>query len=281
MRTDLKKQRLVWYSGATRTSAPTLAGSNHNTPLSGSGRVLATPHSIDTHACNTCGCTKTLSAFPLDNRRANGRAGRCRDCTNSAKVANRATRTATRDPWGDLVLRLANTGVELREVKNYPWYRVGSDGSLWGIRLSRGRRRVAPQRFKLTPKSNGYIHTILYGDGGARRHVAIHTVVLETFVGPCPDGMECRHLDGVPSNNNLSNLQWGTPLENAADRKRHGTHVYGERSPLAILTEQSVIAIRKRHWNDLETIASLASAYQVSESAICCVLYGVTWRHVK
>lgn len=51
----------------------------------------------------------------------------------------------------------------------------------------------------------------------------VHRLVLEAFIGPCPSGMECRHLDGNPSNNRLENLLWGTPLENANDRRRHGT----------------------------------------------------------
>jgi hypothetical protein len=52
----------------------------------------------------------------------------------------------------------------------------------------------------------------------------IHRLVLETFVGPCPKGMMCRHLDGNPTNNNLNNLVWGTPSENQKDAVRQGTH---------------------------------------------------------
>src|SRR3990170_1323459 len=41
-----------------------------------------------------------------------------------------------------------------------------------------------------------------------RKTRLVHRMVLETFVGPCPDGMECAHEDGVRTNCNLSNLQW-------------------------------------------------------------------------
>lgn len=51
----------------------------------------------------------------------------------------------------------------------------------------------------------------------------IHRLVLETFIGSRPDKMECRHLDGNPHNNRLDNLIWGSALENAADRFRHGS----------------------------------------------------------
>lgn len=56
----------------------------------------------------------------------------------------------------------------------------------------------------------------------------VHHIVLTTFVGPCPEGLECRHLDGVKTNCRLSNLAWGTVTENAEDRKKHrnfGPHV--------------------------------------------------------
>lgn len=55
----------------------------------------------------------------------------------------------------------------------------------------------------------------------------VHELVLTTFVDPCPKGMECRHWDGNPTNNALSNLLWGTPKENGQDRVRHGTSRLG------------------------------------------------------
>lgn len=50
----------------------------------------------------------------------------------------------------------------------------------------------------------------------------VHHLVLEAFVGPCPDGFEGCHWDGVPSNNYLSNLRWDTRESNMADMVRHG-----------------------------------------------------------
>jgi len=48
--------------------------------------------------------------------------------------------------------------------------------------------------------------------------------VLETFVGPRPYNMECRHLDGNKLNNNLDNVCWGTHTENSKDSIDHLTH---------------------------------------------------------
>lgn len=58
-------------------------------------------------------------------------------------------------------------------------------------------------------------------DRKARR---VHQLVALAFLGPRPEGMEVRHLDGDMTNNRLSNLAYGTHAENIADQVRHGTH---------------------------------------------------------
>ena len=53
----------------------------------------------------------------------------------------------------------------------------------------------------------------------------VHRLVLFAFVGALPANtqrMEARHLDGNPTNNKLTNLAWGTVVENRADRRRLG-----------------------------------------------------------
>lgn len=68
----------------------------------------------------------------------------------------------------------------------------------------------------------------------------VHRLMLEAFVGPCPPGMECRHLNGVADDNRLENLCWGTHLENEMDRRRHGTMANKNRK----LSEASVAELR-------------------------------------
>lgn len=79
-----------------------------------------------------------------------------------------------------------------------------------------------------TPK--GYFRVVVVKNGRATA-TYVHALVLDAFVGPRPLGMQGRHLDGNPQNNTPSNLAWGTFLENAADRARHGRYARGPAHP--------------------------------------------------
>src|SRR5438105_1738263 len=81
----------------------------------------------------------------------------------------------------------------------YPGYRVGDDGSVWTCKVRIGRKYIKTKnwtRMKTSPsKYGGYIRVSLWNEG--KSYVAtIHRMVLEAFVGPCPKGMQCRHLNG-------------------------------------------------------------------------------------
>lgn len=84
--------------------------------------------------------------------------------------------------------------------------------------LSDTMRALKPHKDK-----RGYARVALYLDGVSKTY-QVHRLVLETFIGPCPEGMECLHIDGNPENNDISNLRWGTHYENVQDAKRHGTY---------------------------------------------------------
>lgn len=66
--------------------------------------------------------------------------------------------------------------------------------------------------------------------GGRRHRELVHRLVLLAFVGPCPEGMEARHVDGNPTHNHVSNLAWGTHSENTYDQVSAGTHNIARRT---------------------------------------------------
>jgi hypothetical protein len=105
---------------------------------------------------------------------------------------------------------------EWRQVFDSPKYEVSNLGRV------RGPRGVM-KPYDVN-RREPYQYVRLHG-----RNRRVHHLVLEAFIGPRPEGMETRHIDRNPRNNVLSNLRWGTKLENAADKHRHGTMLRGER----------------------------------------------------
>ena len=97
---------------------------------------------------------------------------------------------------------------------------------MWSITAKGGNDRTAGRlasawkRLSACPNSSGHMHVNLFRDG--RNHlVAVHRIVLEAFVGPCPEGMEgCHYPDADKRNNALANLRWDAQAENAKDRYR-------------------------------------------------------------
>lgn len=87
----------------------------------------------------------------------------------------------------------------------------------WLVSNMGGKKR----RFRILMQANG-VERIFR----SKRLLSCGRSVLETFVGPCPEGMECCHFpERDRSNNRLDNLRWDTHHENVLDAVRHGTHL--------------------------------------------------------
>lgn len=142
-----------------------------------------------------------------------------------------------------------------------------------------GRVR-GPRKLLEGTECSGPVKYRQYGIGRESTKLG-HSLVMETFVGPLPVGMQVRHLDGDPQNNRVSNLMYGTPLENAADKQRLGTTVRGEVHKLAKLTEESVASIRAEYARGDVSQRQLASKYGVAQSLVGRVINHQSWQGEK
>jgi hypothetical protein len=106
-----------------------------------------------------------------------------------------------------------------------------------------------------------------------------HRLVLEAFVGPCPDGMEACHNDGDQSNNRLENLRWDVKKANHADKRLHGTLPLGEMHYRAKLTESDVLEIRRRAAAG-EKSRSIAKDFGMTHAPIFDIVRRKNWKHV-
>jgi hypothetical protein len=123
-------------------------------------------------------------------------------------------------------------------------------------------------------KCRGYPAATL-GRDGEHLPVRIHNLVLEAFSGPCPAGLECRHLNGKRTDNRWpENLEWGTRLQNARDRATHGTARGGRRPKLS---DDEVFEIRR-----LMSVGAIgtdvAAHFQISHGMVYRIKNGFYWR---
>jgi hypothetical protein len=169
-----------------------------------------------------------------------------------------------------------------RPCIDFPGYRVGDDGSVWSCRII-GPGGVGKKWRRLSPIVNtlrkGYLFVAPRRDG--KNHIRfVHRLILEAFVGKRPAGMQCRHLDGDVTNNRLVNLQWGTPQEDADDKKRHGTYLTGSQCHTAKITEADVRKIRRLHKMGRHSQQELARMFGLTQTPISLIIRRKTWKHV-
>lgn len=185
-------------------------------------------------------------------------------------------------PTPEELLRLARKAWPEDErwlpVVGFPGYEVSDLGR---VRCWRPCNRLARQpsepRILRTPpnKTTGYISVSLYLDRREYRKL-VHRLVLEAFVGPCPEGHEARHVhDPDPTNARLDNLAWGTKAENMQDQIRHGSIARGMRNGWCRLTDEQVSAIRESGLSASE----LAKLYKVSPGYIWQIRVGLARKH--
>jgi len=155
--------------------------------------------------------------------------------------------------------------VRWRPIPDHPRYEVSSLGD---VRVAR-TGRIIRARY---PSDSGYARVILSG-----RKVRLHLIVLRVFRGPPPSSRHHGgHRNGDKGDNRLRNLRWVLPVENEADKRRHGTHRGGgAKTPPSLST---VMMIRKLV-RDGRSYSSLARALKLHRSTVSRYARGLRRRY--
>ena len=114
---------------------------------------------------------------------------------------------------------------------------------------------------------SGHLTVVLGREAGSR---FVHSLVLLAFVGPMPQGQECRHLNGEEWDNRLANLEYATRSINSCDKKDHkGAVNY-------TLTSADVRKIRAELAHPYNGVGQvLARRFGVAASTISAIKTGV------
>lgn len=162
-------------------------------------------------------------------------------------------------------------------IKNHQNYEISNFGKIRRVVSSSGT--FVGKILKTKIDKQGY-ERINLCKNCKKYYKSVHSLVLETFVGLCPAGMQCNHKDGNKTNNHIDNLEWVTPSDNQKHAHRLGLkNNKGEKHSQNKLTENNVITIRKllRLGLKQETISKFFYVHQVTISDI---KNNKTWSHL-
>ncbi len=107
---------------------------------------------------------------------------------------------------------LAQIDPEWRSIPGYSRYEVSADG-----KVRRGYRIL-----NAVQSSSGHFRVTVYTDDGEQATLGLHRAVCLAWHGPAipPENYAC-HKNGDPTDNQPSNLYWGSSSDNMRDRARH------------------------------------------------------------
>jgi len=117
--------------------------------------------------------------------------------------------------------KLLHSSESVKPIKDFPNYYVTDIGRVFSNKTHYShwrnpRTSLVPYELRPVTEPRGYKVVGLANDSMVITK-SVHRLVLETFVGLPPEGMECWHHDGNPANNQLENLRWDTHSANMRD----------------------------------------------------------------
>jgi hypothetical protein len=248
-----------------------------------------------TKICCYCQIEKDVSDFYLRKDRPGLYGSSCKTClSRSANARTKAKRAAKRASYPDVPPGMVgeNTTIidadghdwswafpRFREIPNFPGYGVGENGTAWTRRVSgRGIKFGRWKKLDPFPSKKGPLLVGIWVDG-RKKNKTLHSLVMLSFVGPRPDGLEVCHNNGSYTDNWLCNLRYDTHTANEADKVKHGTRPKGERVYAAKLNPEKVMAIRQRYQTGEES-SQLIKEFGICDATFRSIVKRKTWAWV-
>lgn len=163
-------------------------------------------------------------------------------------------------------------------LNGFPGYFVTPEGQVWSIKDHGGAQDMRTAHVLAGSLSKGYPRVTLTA-AGRRRRFFVHRLVAETFLGPCPDGLEVAHLNGNRRDSRLSNLRYVTRCENHLHKIGHGTMRMGDTHPNRSISETTARQIGER-LREVMSCYRVAKEFGTTPGVVSKIATGRNWRHV-
>ena len=163
----------------------------------------------------------------------------------------------------------------VRSIPDFPKYAASRCGRIFSFTA---KSKGAELRQSTTAKGYKVVNVYI---NGIRFLRFVHRLILETYIGYCPEGFQCRHLNGNKDDNRLRNLCWGTPSDNIKDKLKHGKkYNQGINHPQTKLVERDVRLIIHSFNDGAYSAPELAAHFGLTRGSIYRIIYRKTWSGV-
>lgn len=102
-----------------------------------------------------------------------------------------------------------------KDIKGYEgMYRISNQGRVFAAARYRNDRGFTSPRIMKQSKNKGGYHYVILSKNDNQKLSYVHRLVATAFIPNPQNKSEVNHIDGNPSNNHVSNLEWCTRKEN-------------------------------------------------------------------
>jgi len=160
------------------------------------------------------------------------------------------------------------------KIKNYPDYLIYENGTVYSLKTNKF----------LKPGLNrgGYYVLNLTKIGQPPKSHRVHRLVAEHFLPQVKGLRDVNHIDGIKTNNDISNLEW-------SNKRLNGLHAYkmglnkaspqlGEKHGMSKLEDFDILKIRELHGS--MTNKELANKYNITTTQVWRIVTKRCWKHI-
>jgi hypothetical protein len=173
-----------------------------------------------------------------------------------------------------------------KDVPDYEGlYQVNNFGNVRSYHNFGYELKKEPRTMKPLKTRDGYLYLTLCKDT-VHKNMKVHRIVAMAFIPNELEELQIDHINGIKTDNRVSNLEWVTPKENTLRSVRLGLKPRGEKHGNSKLTYSQVERIRDLYKTGQYSHRQIGKMFGISHSVAGKIIRNELWKsgescHIK